>query len=68
MNELDLFAAAIAIDDPTKRAELLDRECAGRAELRQRLGQLLAAHFQSHAVLDALNLPDPDATSTPTPV
>ncbi len=32
MNELDLFAAAIAIADPAERAALLGRECAGRPE------------------------------------
>ena len=53
MNELDLFAAAIALIDPEQRAALLDRECAGRPELRQRLDQLLAAHFQSNPLLDA---------------
>jgi serine/threonine protein kinase len=53
MNELDLFAAAIAIVDPGERAALLDRECAGRTEVRQRLDQLLAAHFQSNPLLDA---------------
>ena len=30
MNELDLFAAAIAIANAGERAALLDRECAGR--------------------------------------
>ena len=37
MNELDLFAAAVATPDPTERAALLDRACAGRPELRRRL-------------------------------
>jgi serine/threonine protein kinase len=53
MNELDLFAAAISLVDPGERAALLDRECASRPELRQRLDQLLAAHFQSNPLLDA---------------
>jgi serine/threonine protein kinase len=53
MNELDLFAAAIALVDPGERAALLDRECTGRPELRQRLDQLLAAHFHSNPLLDA---------------
>jgi serine/threonine protein kinase/Tfp pilus assembly protein PilF len=52
MNELDLFAAAIAIADEGERASLLERECAGRPEVRQRLDQLLAAHFCSHPLLD----------------
>jgi hypothetical protein len=53
MNELDLFAAAIALFDPRERAALLDRECVGRPKSRQRLDQLLAAHFQSNPLLHA---------------
>jgi WD40 repeat protein/serine/threonine protein kinase len=52
MNELDLFAEAIAIGEPGERASLLDRECAGRPEARQRIDQLLDAHFRSHPLLD----------------
>ena len=59
MNELDLFAAAIAIADPSERALLLERECAGRPELRLRLDQLLDAHFGSSLLLDQ---PDIDQT------
>ena len=58
MNELDLFAAAIA--DPTLRAALLERECAGRPEVRNRLDQLLAAHFKSNPLLDS---PEPHVTT-----
>jgi hypothetical protein len=32
---------------------LLDRECADRQQLRERLDQLIAAHLQSNALLDA---------------
>jgi tRNA A-37 threonylcarbamoyl transferase component Bud32 len=53
MNELDLFAAAIGTADSGERLALLDRECAGRPELRTRLDQLIAAHFQSNVLLDA---------------
>jgi WD40 repeat protein/serine/threonine protein kinase len=53
MNELDLFAAAIAIADPKEREALLDREYADQPQLRHRLDQLLAAHFQSNPLLDA---------------
>jgi eukaryotic-like serine/threonine-protein kinase len=67
MNELDLFAAAIAIADPTERAALLDRECAGRSDLRQRLELLLAAHARSQPLLDAPGAGDPNATATHTP-
>src|SRR5205085_10565209 len=52
MNELDLFEAAIALTDPVQRAALLDRECAGRPELRARLEELLAAHGQVNILLD----------------
>jgi serine/threonine protein kinase/tetratricopeptide (TPR) repeat protein len=52
MNELDLFEAAIALADPVQRATLLDRECAGRPELRARLEELLAAHGRSNPLLD----------------
>ena len=52
MNELELFAAVIAIKDPAARVALLDRECAGRPELRQQLDLLLDAHSKSHSLLD----------------
>ncbi|MFO0915151.1 MAG: protein kinase [Pirellulales bacterium] len=52
MNELDLFAAAILVANPVERAALLDRECAGRPEMRDRIQQLLEAHARPHSVLD----------------
>jgi eukaryotic-like serine/threonine-protein kinase len=52
MNELDLFAAAIGITDPDERAALLERECGGRPEVRDRLDQLLDAHFKTNPLLD----------------
>ena len=61
--ELDLFAAVIAIAEPGERAALLERECAGRPDLRNRIDQLVDAHFKSNALLD---VPEPDQT-TPTP-
>ena len=64
MNELDLFAAAIAIDHPAERASLLDRECAGRPDVRQRIDQLLDAHLRSHPLLDH---PVPELTVAYTP-
>ncbi len=54
MNELDLFAAAIAIDDPRERDALLSRECAGRPELRLRLDRLLQENFRLDARTDRL--------------
>jgi tetratricopeptide (TPR) repeat protein len=65
MNELDLFAAAVAITDPGERADLLDRECAGRPDLRQRIDQLLDAHFQAHPLLDRTG--DPELTGAYVP-
>jgi len=52
MNELDLFAAAVAVADPDRREALLDRECAGRPDLRSRIDQLLEAYFKSHPLHD----------------
>jgi serine/threonine protein kinase/tetratricopeptide (TPR) repeat protein len=65
MNEFDMFAAAVSITDPVDRGAFLDRECAGRADLRRRLDQLLEAHGQSHPVLDLPNAGDPNATVIP---
>src|ERR1700677_3124836 len=62
MNELDLFAAVIAIAEPGERAALLERECAGRPDLRNRVDQLVSAHFQSNALLD---VPETDQTPPP---
>ena len=53
MDELDLFAAAIAVADSGDRNVLLDRECAGRPDLRRRLDQLLDAHARSNQLFDA---------------
>ncbi len=52
MNELDLFAAALAIADPVERSAVLDRACVGQFELRDRLRQLLDAHARSNPLLD----------------
>lgn len=52
MNELGLFAAAIAISNTVERAAFLDGECIGRPELRSRVDQLLEAHFQCNPLLD----------------
>jgi eukaryotic-like serine/threonine-protein kinase len=53
MNELELFAAAIAVADPAERAALLDRECEHQPELRARVERLIDAHFKSNEILDA---------------
>jgi tetratricopeptide (TPR) repeat protein/tRNA A-37 threonylcarbamoyl transferase component Bud32 len=52
MDELDLFAAAIAIPDPVERSELLEQQCAGQPELRERIDRLIEAHFKTDFVLD----------------
>jgi eukaryotic-like serine/threonine-protein kinase len=52
MNELDLFAAAIAIADSAEQDSFLDRECVGRPELRARINQLICVHRHSHSILD----------------
>src|SRR5262245_61804111 len=41
-----VFFAALAIDDPVRRAAYLDEACGADAELRRRVEQLLAAHPQ----------------------
>ena len=64
MNELELFAAAIAISDSGQRAQMLDRECAGRPDLRARLEELLATHGQPNPLLDQ---PPPAAVTTDRP-
>ncbi len=43
----EIFAAASELNDVSERAELLDRECGGDAELRRRVEILLAAHDDS---------------------
>jgi serine/threonine protein kinase/tetratricopeptide (TPR) repeat protein len=70
MTELELFEAAIAATDPAQRAALLDRECAGKPELRARLDELLAAHGRSNPLLDqpqqhvAINSPEDGLATT----
>jgi eukaryotic-like serine/threonine-protein kinase len=47
-----VFLAVVEAPDPAARAELLDRQCAGDAELRQRVVVLLAAHDDPNSFLD----------------
>ena len=51
MNELDLFAAAIALANEGERAALLERECAGRPDVRQRLDQIVQKEDLSKFIL-----------------
>jgi eukaryotic-like serine/threonine-protein kinase len=67
LNELDLFAAAIAIADPGERGALLDRECGGDSNLRRRLDQLLDAHARSHQLFDAPHGANLDETTAQAP-
>jgi eukaryotic-like serine/threonine-protein kinase len=59
----DLFVAALDMADANERAEMLDRECGGDAELRQRVTDLLAAHDAPHAALNKPLAAPPDLTS-----
>src|ERR1700732_2666665 len=47
-----LFLAAVTAADEAQRAALLDRECAGDPELRQRIEALLQAHEARASILD----------------
>jgi serine/threonine protein kinase len=68
VNELDLFAAAVAAADPAERAALLDRECAGDPVKRARLEALLRAHDRPDSLLDrpAVAPHEPDTATTHT--
>jgi WD40 repeat protein len=46
-----VFLAAVEVDDPASQAALLDRECAGDAELRRRVEALLQAHRDPASIL-----------------
>jgi serine/threonine protein kinase/Flp pilus assembly protein TadD len=61
MNERDLFMAALQIEGTAECAAYLDRECAGKTALRQRVEALLAALAQAGSFLQE---PAPDP-STP---
>src|SRR4051812_25170836 len=64
VNELELFAAAIAVADPTERAAVLDRECASDPARRARLEALLCAHDNPDSLLDNPAVGPPDAHDT----
>ena len=51
MSEETLFTEALQIADPDERAAFLDQACAGNADLRVRLGNLLAQHDQAGSFL-----------------
>jgi serine/threonine protein kinase/tetratricopeptide (TPR) repeat protein len=72
MSEETLFTEALQFTDPDERAAFLERACAGNADLRVRLDNLLAQHDQAGsflgqpAVLPALKVTQALATSPPT--
>lgn len=47
MNELSIFHGALDIADPQARADYLDRACGGDAAVRQRIEDLLRAHWST---------------------
>ena len=50
----ELLVAALEFADPQARPSLLDRECAGDADLRRRLDELLHAPDHPESVLERL--------------
>jgi formylglycine-generating enzyme required for sulfatase activity/serine/threonine protein kinase len=67
VNELELFAAAVAATDPAERAALLDRECAGDPAKWARLEALLRANDLPDSLLDQpIVSPPPEAGHGPT--
>ncbi len=48
----DIFEAALALENPEKRASFLNQACSGNAALRLRVEKLLAAHTQSRQFFD----------------
>jgi serine/threonine protein kinase/tetratricopeptide (TPR) repeat protein len=51
MNERDLFAAAIGIEDPAMRQAFVAKVCRDDAALRQRIEELLRVHDQAGSLL-----------------
>ena len=71
MNELDLCTEALTRTDPAERATFLDQACAGNADLRRRLEELLASHARSGSPLDRPPVAPAGFTATadlPTPI
>jgi WD40 repeat protein/serine/threonine protein kinase len=52
MSERTIFLNALERDDPAARAAYLDRACAGRPALRQRVEELLRSHQEAGRFLD----------------
>ncbi len=51
MNEETLFAAVLELASPAERTAFLDRECAGRPDVRARLDALLKSHDEAVSFL-----------------
>src|SRR5262245_10213873 len=52
MNEHSIFLAVLAIEDPAEAAAYLDRACAGDADLRSQVEQLLKARQEPGGFAD----------------
>ena len=65
MNDLDLFAAALEIQDPQERASYLQRACADRPELLERIEKLLKdCAPDAQPPMSTIDAPHPTAPST----
>ena len=49
----EVFAAALALTDPSARSAYLDRTCAGKAGLREEVESLLAAATRAGTFLES---------------
>jgi serine/threonine protein kinase/tetratricopeptide (TPR) repeat protein len=73
MTDESVFAAAVAIHSPNKRAAFLDRACAGNPALRREVESLLSAHAADNpldrppADLGRTGAYEPDLTADPPP-
>ena len=52
MDEQAIFTAALEMESPGQRAAYLDRACAGNADLRRQVEELLGAHGRAGSYLD----------------
>jgi eukaryotic-like serine/threonine-protein kinase len=64
MNEETLFVAALEKRTAAERRAFLDAACAGDVALRQRVERLLAAHQETHGILDQSGRPPGWAEAT----
>ncbi len=52
MDDEAIFTMALALKSPDRRAAYLDEACAGQADLRRKVEQLLSAHLRGGSFLD----------------